>query len=186
MGVSIWGTVRLHSMERWALGGADVQAPWQGVPETVWLHCDEAQQVGCLRGWKVVRWCRAQASSHNSQGVVDGGVNEARMSTAAPDRSAVLCSWMHQGWRSYSQSCCSSTPTGASKPPQELDAWCQLLAKWPKVSAILERPVQHYSEVFGLGAEGQGFVVVFDFKLTFSFLVVKMEGCRHRFCSAEL
>ena len=48
------------------------------------------------------------------------------------------------------------------------------------------RPVQRYSEVFGLRAEGQGFVVVFDFKLTFSFLVVKMEGCRHRFCSAEL
>jgi len=30
-----------------------------------------------------------------------------------------------------------------------------------------------------------GFVVVFDFQLTFSFLV-KMEGCRHCFCSAEL
>jgi len=49
-----------------------------------------------------------------------------------------------------------------------------------------ERPVQRYFEVFGLGAEGQGFVVVLDFKFTFSFLVVKMEGCRHRFCSAEL
>jgi len=21
---------------------------WHGVLETVWLHCDEAQQVGCL------------------------------------------------------------------------------------------------------------------------------------------
>jgi len=29
------------------------------------------------KDWKVVRWCRTQASSHNSQGVVDGGVNEA-------------------------------------------------------------------------------------------------------------
>jgi len=47
--------------------------------------------------WKVVRWCRTQASSHNSQGVVDGGVNEAGMSTAAPSRSAVLCSQMDQG-----------------------------------------------------------------------------------------
>ena len=46
---------------------------------------------------------------------------------------------------------------------------------------IHERPDQIYFEVFGLGAEGQGFVVVFDFKLTFSFLVVKAEGCRHRF-----
>ena len=40
---------------------------------------------------KVVRWCRTQASSHNSQGIVDGRVDAAGMSTAAPDRSAVLC-----------------------------------------------------------------------------------------------
>ena len=39
--------------------------------------------------WKVVRWCRTKAPSHNSQGVVDGGVNKAGMSTAAPNRSAV-------------------------------------------------------------------------------------------------
>jgi len=37
-------------MCRWVLSGADVQAPWHGVLETVWFHCDEAQQVGCLRG----------------------------------------------------------------------------------------------------------------------------------------
>ena len=43
-------------------------------------------------GWKVVRWCRTQASSHNSQGVVDGGIDEVGRSTAAPNRSAVLCS----------------------------------------------------------------------------------------------
>jgi len=36
---------------------------------------------------------------------------------------------------------------------------------------------QRYSEVFGLEAEGQGFVVLFDFKLTFSFLVVEVEAC---------
>ena len=33
-----------------------------------------------------------QASSHNLQGLVDGGVNEAGVSTAAPDRSAVSLS----------------------------------------------------------------------------------------------
>ena len=49
--------------------------------------------------------------------------------------------------------CALRHQTGA---PQERDAWCQLLAKWPKVSAIRERPVQRYSEVFGLGEEGQG------------------------------
>ena len=42
-------------------------------------------------------WCRTQASSHNSQGVVDGGVNEAGVSTTAPDGNAVLCSRMDQG-----------------------------------------------------------------------------------------
>ena len=44
----------------------------------------------------LVRWCRMQASSHNSQGFVDGGVNKAGMSTATPNRSAVLCSRMDQ------------------------------------------------------------------------------------------
>ena len=44
------------------------------------------------------------------------------------------------------------------------------------MSAIRERPVQRYSEVFGLGAEGQGFVVEADFQLTFSFLVVKVDN----------
>ena len=52
--------------------------------------------------------------------------------------------------------------------------------------SLRERPVQRYSKGLGLGAKGQGFVVEVDFKLTFSFLVVKMEGCRHRFCGAEL
>ena len=56
----------------------------------------------------------------------------------------------------------------------------RIARKWLKVSAIRERPVQRYSEVFGLGAEGQGFVVVVDFQLTFNILV-KVEGCRHRF-----
>ena len=54
------------------------------------------------------------------------------------------------------------------------------------MSAVRERPVQRYSEVFGLGAEGHDFVVEVDFKLTFAFLVVEMEDCRHRFRDAEL
>ena len=40
---------------------------------------------------KVVHRCRTQASSHNSQNVVDGKVNEAGVSTASPDSRAVLC-----------------------------------------------------------------------------------------------
>ena len=54
------------------------------------------------------------------------------------------------------------------------------------MSAIRERPIERYSKAFGLGAEGQGFVVVFDFQLTFGFHVVKMEGCRCCFRGAEL
>jgi len=41
--------------------------------------------------WKVVRCCKGQASSHSSQGVVDGGVDKAGMSIVAPDRSAQYC-----------------------------------------------------------------------------------------------
>ena len=67
---------------------------------------------------------------------------------ACADWKVVLFGWMNQGCGSYLQSCCSSTPTGASKPPQERDAWCQLLVKWLKVSMICERPVQRYSKFF--------------------------------------
>jgi len=46
--VSVWKTVHSHSVDRWALSGADVQAPYS-VLEIMWLLCDEAQQVGRLR-----------------------------------------------------------------------------------------------------------------------------------------
>ena len=128
-------------------------------------------RLDACNDWKVVRWCRTQASSHNWQGVIDGVVSETGMSTATPNRSAILCGWMHQGQGGCSQCCCSSTPTRASNPPQECDAWCQVFANWLKLSAIRERPVHRYCEVFGLEAEGQGFVVEVDFKLTLSFLV---------------
>jgi len=52
MGFSIWSAVQLHPMDGWALNRAGVQAPWHGVLEIVWLFCDGAQQVGCLRGLK--------------------------------------------------------------------------------------------------------------------------------------
>ena len=35
MGVSITGAVHLHLMDGWALSGSDVQAPWNGVLESV-------------------------------------------------------------------------------------------------------------------------------------------------------
>jgi len=48
-------------------------------------------RLDACKDWKVVRRCRTQASSHNSQGVVDNELEEAGMSTAALDRHAVLC-----------------------------------------------------------------------------------------------
>jgi len=43
MGVSIWDALHSHPMGRWALSGSDVQAPWEGELETVWLLCNKAQ-----------------------------------------------------------------------------------------------------------------------------------------------
>jgi len=48
-------------------------------------------RLDACENWKVIRWCRTQTSSHSSQSVVDGGVDVAGISTAAPDRRAVLC-----------------------------------------------------------------------------------------------
>ena len=42
------------------------------------------------------------------------------------------------------------------------------------------------SEPKYLGVDGQGFVVEVDFQLTFGFLVVEMEDCRHRLRDPEL
>jgi len=98
------------------------------------------------------------------------------MGTVAPDRSAVVCSWTHQGSVGCSQRCCSSTPTGAGKPPQERDAWCQLLAKWLKVSAIHERPVRRYSEVFRFGGQkGRISLLWLTFSSRWSFLLLRWK-----------
>jgi len=59
--------------------------------ETVWLLFKELSRLDACKDRKIVRWGRTQASSHSSQDVVDGRVNEAGMSIVAPYRSAVLC-----------------------------------------------------------------------------------------------
>jgi len=142
MGVSISEAVHLHSMDGWALSGADVQAPWHGVLETVWLHCDEAQQRGACEDWKIIRWCRAQASSHNSQGVVDGRVNEASMSTAASDRSTVLCCWMDQGKGGCSSPTATNKTIYLSQPHAYAEA-SKLTAQITSVHALfMLRPYQ--------------------------------------------
>jgi len=84
------------------LDGRQVSAKWSRCPGAMaWRAGDsmaplrQSSTSRCHR--KVVRWCRTQTSSHRSQGVVDGTVNEADMSTAAPDRSAILCWLVGQG-----------------------------------------------------------------------------------------
>jgi len=73
-----------------------VSAEWSRCPDSMaWLARDSVSsklsRFDACENRKVVRWCSTQASSHNSQDVVDGAVNEAGVSTAAPDGSAVLC-----------------------------------------------------------------------------------------------
>jgi len=86
MSVSIWGAVRLHSMDRWVLSGAGVQAPWHGVLETLFF-ATKLSRLDASANRKVVRWCRTQVSSHTSQGVLDGRANEGCVSTVASERS---------------------------------------------------------------------------------------------------
>ena len=96
IGVSILDAVYSHSVNRWGLSEAGVQAPWYryGVLETVWLLCDEAQKVGCLLGWE--RCPLVEDAGIQSQFARRrwGRVNETGMSPAAPDSSAVSCSWI--------------------------------------------------------------------------------------------
>ena len=83
-----------------ALGG-QVSAEWSRYPGSKARR--DKDSVALLRrspaGWMPARMGRlsAGASNHNSQGVVDGRVHKAGVSTAAPNRSALLCGWMDQG-----------------------------------------------------------------------------------------
>jgi len=92
--------MHLHSVGRWVLSGADAQDPWHGVLEAVRLFCDEAQQVGCLRGlegcpllWDV----DIQTQFARCRWFVGLRINQTDMSTAAPEGNAVLCYGMGQG-----------------------------------------------------------------------------------------
>ena len=102
------------------------------------------------------------------------------VSTRAPDRSALLCllsgpvlRWLF------------ATLFPQPEPASRLKSATRDV-NFLRSDSRCRRYASDLSEVFGLGAEGQDFVVVVDFWLTFSFLVVKVKGCRHHFSSAEL
>ena len=84
-----------------------------------------------------------------------------------------------------SQRCCSSNPFRGSKQPQECESWCQLFAKWLKVSAIRERPVNVTPRYLRSGQTGMVSLLWLTFSLAFGFLV-EVQDCRHRFCRSEL
>jgi len=171
MGVSIWGAVHLHSGtgERWVERVSRLHGT------TCWRQC--GSNATKLSGLDTCEDGRLSAGVERRYPVT---VHKASLMARSVRR--VLALW-HQTGAQYSavewtrarvaiHSVAVPAPEPAS-PRKDCDAWCQLFAKWLEVSTIRERPVQRYSEVFGFGAEGQGFVV-------------EMEDCRHRFCSAEL
>jgi len=53
------------------MSGTDVQAPWHGALKTM----DFMRQSSAGEGRKIVGWLSTQASSHNSQCVVDDKVS---------------------------------------------------------------------------------------------------------------
>jgi len=66
----------------------------------------------------------------------------------------------------------SRSQQAASGVRRVMSASCEVT----QVSAIRERPVQRYSEVSGLKAEGQGFVVVFDLSSRLSSLLLRWKA----------
>jgi len=131
---------------------------------------------------KIVRMCRTQTSSHNSQGVVDSRsmrqVWALRHQTGA-QYSAV--EWTRVRWLFA-----KLLLQHPSQVPQEWNTWCQLFTKWLEVSAVQDCPVQDSSEVCGLGTKGQGFVVLVDFQLTFIFRVVEVKTANIAFVVLSL
>ena len=113
-----------------------------------------------------------QASSHNSQVVIDVGLNEAGVSTAhqtAVQYSAVEWTRAKVAVRNVVAPTPQSEPTSCLKSAMRDVSFFLMLLRgiWSQ-------------------AEGQDFVVDVDFQLTFSVLVVKMEGCPQHLCCAEL
>jgi len=117
--------------------------------------------MACEDG-KIVRWCRAQASSrHNTQGVVDDGFNKADVSTAAPDRTAVLvveCTKADVAVRKIVLQHPRWSQQAASRAWRVMSASCSVargVGDWPMWVTFLTLP-----EVFGLGAQGQDHIHV--------------------------
>jgi len=105
--------------------------------------------------------------------------------------------WRHQTGAQYSAVECTRAIRRVVAPAPQLEPASRLRTTTRDVSFLRSdskcpRYVSDLSNVTPspryLGSEQKGRVsfLYLTFKLTFSFFVVRMEGCQHRFCGAEL
>jgi len=117
--------------------------------------CEMPARIASGMPARIVRWCRTQASSHNSQGAVEGKANEAGVRTAAPDRCAILCRWMEPWLRWIFAALFLQQSSPRQQAASRVRRVMSNFAKWLDLLAICEGPVQRYSQVFVLGAKGR-------------------------------
>jgi len=107
------------------------------------------------------------------------------MSTAAPNMSTAFCGSVDEGLGSCSQCCCSNTPSRASKPLQRvrrlMSTFCEVTQGVGDTWGTCPTSLQG----IWFGSRRAGFRCWGWLSVTFSFLVVEVEDCRHRFCNAE-
>ena len=124
---------------------------------------------------KVIRWCRKQASSHNSQGVVKAG--SIRQVRALQHQTGAQCSAFE----------CTSArvavrnvvaPAPQPEPANLPGAGCVMSACCEVTQGVGDTWATRPMLLRGIwvGSKGQGFVVVVDFQLTFGFLVVEVDN----------
>ena len=144
LGVLIWHAVHSHPVNRWALSGADVQAPWHSVLETIRFLRD-------ARAWRL----SAGVGRRHSVAIRKASLMTVSMRQlwALRHQTGAQCSAVE--WTKAKVAVCNvvaPAPQLVSASGLKSATWYQLLAKWLKVSTERERPFQRNSEVFGLGA----------------------------------
>ena len=91
---------------------------------------------------QVLHWCRTQASSDNTQSIIENAVNEASMHTTTPNRCAVLSCKVDQGKSRDAQCLGTYTPSGSRKLPQQRNSGGKSFAKSLEEVTESERLIQ--------------------------------------------
>ena len=166
MDVLIWDGVHSHSM--------GVRAEWSRCLGSVARRARDG--VSPLRrssaGWMPAKIGRLFAGVGRRHPVTIRKarwwqVNEAGVSSAAPDRSAALCCWMDQGKVALGKVVAPAPQPAASRVQYMMSTIYEVT--WGISGTWVSCPT--FSELCGLGTKGHGFVVLVDFQLTFIFLV---------------